>query len=148
MNHHSSVKLNQRQRQHGFSLIEVLIVVACLGIIAAIAIPKMNTALDEARESAAIHNLRDIFSAQHSYNLQYKRFARLDELSTFHGSQLGTLSSGTLLKNQYTFQMVPASPGDRQLERAFTVTATRVKPDGTTTQFLTDQDGAITQTLP
>ncbi len=59
------------QKQKGFSLIELLIVVAIILIIAAIAIPNLLRARMAANESSAVASIRTINTAMITYNSSY-----------------------------------------------------------------------------
>jgi type IV pilus assembly protein PilA len=64
----------------GFSLIELLIVVAIILIIAAVAIPRMLSARVAANESSAVACVRDILTAQVWYASQYPQAGYADDL--------------------------------------------------------------------
>ncbi|MBM3810846.1 MAG: prepilin-type N-terminal cleavage/methylation domain-containing protein [Acidimicrobiia bacterium] len=64
-----------RRLRRGFSLMELLIVVAILLIIAAIAVPRLNTARMHTQEMAAVRQLTTIHTAQTQYFSQFGRYA-------------------------------------------------------------------------
>ena len=68
-------QLRKRRRARGFSLIELLIVIAIILIILAIAVPKLGSARMNANEMAVLRELQTINTMQTQYMSQFGRFA-------------------------------------------------------------------------
>jgi len=112
------------RRTKGFSLIELLIVVAIILVIAALAVPSFLQSRMRANESAAAADIRTVNAAQISYNSAYPTVGFAANLSSLAGTCTGTtiptstsaclidsqLAAGT--RNSYTFAMsnVTGSP--------------------------------------
>ncbi len=139
-----------RKRQAGFSLIELLIVVAIILIIAAIAIPNLLRSKMAANEASAVGSLRTINTACIEYSTTYGigNPGGLSHLgpgnpATFIRADLidGVLASGA--KSGYTFTYV-AGPAQGGVISTYTITA-HPASRGTTGQrgFFTDQTGVI-----
>lgn len=67
--------LRARARRGGFTLIELMIVIAIILIIAAIAVPKLSNQRQNAQEMAAIQQIRSIHQVQIQYYGQFGRYA-------------------------------------------------------------------------
>ena len=136
----------------GFSLIELLIVIAIILIIAAIAIPNLLRSRMAANQASAVASLRTLNTSEATYSSTYNigyagQLAYLGPPTGANPSSTGAglvdsvLAAGT--KSGYTFALTPDATNPTT---AYTITAAPSTP-GTTGQnyYFTDQTGVIRQ---
>lgn len=73
--------MRRRRRQHGFTLVELIIVMAIIAILVAVAAPMYSTSVVRAREAALQQDLRTLRQAIDQYTMDKMRAPQsLDEL--------------------------------------------------------------------
>jgi len=100
-------------RKRGFTLVEIMIVVAIIALLAAIAIPNLLRARLQANESAAQAALKTVATAEVTYrtsNPDYASLALLGSPATGPAYIDGVLAAGT--KNGYVFTVIAVAGSD------------------------------------
>jgi type IV pilus assembly protein PilA len=138
-----------KKNQKGFSLIELLIVVAIILIIAAIAIPNLLRSRMAANEASAVGSLRTVNTACVTYSTTYPQTGYPSSLSSLGPSTSATSSAADLIdsvlasgtKSGYTFTF---TAGTGTPSTGYSITADPTSR-GTSGQrgFYTDQSGVI-----
>ena len=128
------------KKNKGFTLIELMIVVAIIAIIAAVAIPNLIRSRMNANESAAIKTCKTVYDAQGSY---YSRNGIVaPDWGTLTGGAVPYLNGADwadgVVRSGYSFSMVIPNP------YAATVSAVPVAVDSSGSRaFFCDAGGAI-----
>ena len=101
------------RKNHGFTLIELMIVVAIIAIIAAIAIPNLLRSRVQSNESSAIGDLKTVVAAETAYHAANAQYAQaFDDLTNATPRFLDGQWDG--IKNGYTFTLGAAAAGATQ----------------------------------
>jgi type IV pilus assembly protein PilA len=142
--------MRPRKRQRGFSVVEVVVLVAILLVIAAIAIPNLLHSNLSGNESSTVASLRALNAACANYSMLYGGYPRsLSNLgpgdaanSTSAALIDATLASGT--KSGYVFTYTAGAIGIGGNVLSYNITANPATPGSTgQRRFFTDQSGVI-----
>jgi general secretion pathway protein G len=120
----TSPNADRRKSRRGFTLTELMVVMAIIGVMVAMSAPSFQRAIEQSRADIAVANLRAIWAAERLYWLEYHTYtssiATLQTLGVLDNA-IPSDESGTMGGYQYSISASSA---------AMTATAMRAGADG------------------
>jgi prepilin-type N-terminal cleavage/methylation domain-containing protein len=96
---------SNRRRRTGFTLVELVIVVAIVGILAAVAVPNFKSFMLKTRRGEAYTQLSDIYRKQMAFYLENKRYGNDFTEIRFQIGGGTVIDANTIQGDYYTFTL-------------------------------------------
>jgi prepilin-type N-terminal cleavage/methylation domain-containing protein len=105
---------NKQLNRRGFTLVEIMIVVAIIGLLAAIAIPNYKLARDRSRMTSCVTNLHRIDGAIQEWAMESRKqsgeHVTYDDIKVYMRNAVLCPSGGTTFGDSYEISSVDSLP--------------------------------------
>jgi prepilin-type N-terminal cleavage/methylation domain-containing protein len=129
-------------RQKGFTLIELMIVVVIIGILAALAIPRFMTATTKSKQSEAKGILKQIYTMERTYRQENNAYWGAGTSANAGSNAFATIGVEIPATAIYTYNIVAADATTLQV----TATCGTLDDDATVDTWQITNTGALTCT--
>lgn len=124
----------------GFSLVELMIVVAIIGVLAALAVPRFQTFQAKAKQAEAKTNLSHIYTLEQAYRGDNDTYANL--------ATVGFTTTGGKNRYAYTTPATTATTFTAQASTAAAVPANAVCPNAAVNTWTINENKVLAETAP